>query len=469
MRMLRGSTRFLLALAAVALLVATIAGCAAKDDPVKAQVGSCLEARGKGGKTGDDFHIVDCNAPEAAYKVISKGKRCTDVTNGSLEVGRRKSRRELCLTLNAKEGDCFYQEISFPTGKATKVACGPEATFRITKVAAGVADASVCGKDVPNWTKTPDVLPRAIVYRDPALTVCADTPSGPSKSSAAPATSVPAVTPDEQPDDTVGAPVIDASRVTDAALCIKGGAPAAITKDTPGHLIGAMRSALRSLHTVHVYGVTVEEIPKITSWRFTVRASRELGLVYEAESGEGKQLEKMSVVQLPGGKTYARGRFFFSAHPELKGKIDDQWFEVPEALLTAKAVDAHPDGPKGMFGMNIGYKAAIAAVAQGAIGWYPDQQAEWLLTSKRAEPASKVAARADDTQRYFKGCETVLIESGQLRLQLSASATPLPLQHDPRPGVSAGRFRWYGFNQKFDAVTAPKGAVTLASLVAGGG
>src|SRR5215204_4112512 len=53
-------------------------------------------------------------------------------------------------------------------------------------------------------------------------------------------TPAPAAATDTLPDDTTGAPVIDASRVTDEELCIKAGAPAAITKDTPGHLIGAM-------------------------------------------------------------------------------------------------------------------------------------------------------------------------------------------------------------------------------------
>jgi hypothetical protein len=269
------------------------------------------------------------------------------------------------------------------------------------------------------------------------------------------------------PDDTAGAPVIDASRVNDPQLCIKSGSSAAIAKDTPGHLIGAMRSALRSLDTVYVYGVTSTEIPKLKPWIFKAHASRELGLVYEAESGEGKSKETMSVVQPPGGKTYARGKFLFSAHPELNGKIGDQWFEVPEALLTVKAINAHPDGPKGVFGMDIGYKAAIAAFAQDAIGWYPDQQADWLLASKRQESAATEDAVADDTNRYFKGCRTVRISRGLIRVQVSASAVPLPLQYDPRPGASSGRFRWYDFNKKFDRVTAPKGAVTLASLVAG--
>lgn len=162
---------------ACALLIVVAAGCAAADDPSNAQVGSCLEALGKGGKTvQNDFRIVACTTSQAAYKVIKKASSCDDSTNGYVQVGTRRSRSQLCLTLNAKKGDCFYQEVGFPTGKVSKVTCGASATYRVTKVSDGSADASVCGKDVPNWTKTPDELPHAIVYRSPPLTLCADRP-----------------------------------------------------------------------------------------------------------------------------------------------------------------------------------------------------------------------------------------------------------------------------------------------------
>lgn len=175
--LVRGLTTRLTMGLACALLLTVTAGCAAEDDPSRATVGSCLEAQGKGGKTvRDDFRLVPCTSPRAAYKMIEKNDQCGDSTNGYLEIGTRRSRTRLCLTLNAQEGDCFYQEIGFPTGRASKVSCGPSATYRVTKVSDGTADASVCGKDVPNWTKTPDVLPRAIVYRHPPLTLCADRP-----------------------------------------------------------------------------------------------------------------------------------------------------------------------------------------------------------------------------------------------------------------------------------------------------
>jgi hypothetical protein len=169
---------------------------------------------------------------------------------------------------------------------------------------------------------------------------------------------------------------IDASRVADVELCVKPGQkPDAMANQPPGEIVGAMRSALRSTRSVYVNGIMKTEIPKIDSFLFQVRASREKGLVFEADDGEKQNTERVSIVQLPGGKTYASGKYLFSAHPELKGKIRDDWFEVPESLLTASAGDAHPDGPQGIFGMDIGYKAAVAAWVQQALGWYPDEQA----------------------------------------------------------------------------------------------
>jgi hypothetical protein len=282
------------------------------------------------------------------------------------------------------------------------------------------------------------------------------------------ATAAPAVEPSaavEEP--VVDAPVIDASRATDAKLCIKAGKPAAISNETPQRLIGAMRSALRSLHSSQVYGATIMDIPEIKGWMFKVRASRELGLVYEAESSDPKKPAKIGVVQPPGGKTYARGAFLFSAHRDLPKTIGDQWFEVPEALLTADAGNAHPDGPKGVFGLNIGYKAAIAEFVQDALGWYPDKQADWVLASKHRVSVTKEPSSVDDTHRYFTGCQAVLLSQGLLKVRLSASDMPLPLEYDPRPGASAGHFRWWAFNKTFDKVKAPKDAVPLASLVAG--
>jgi hypothetical protein len=263
-------------------------------------------------------------------------------------------------------------------------------------------------------------------------------------------------------------PRIDASLVTDRKLCLKTGQqPNAIIEEPPGHIVGAMRAALRSVRSIHAYGVTMMEIPEIKGWGFEVRASREAGLSYEAKSTDE---DSISIVQVPSGKTYARGRFLFSAHADLASSSGDQWFEVPEALLTADPGDAHPEGPQGVFGMDIGYKAAIASFVQAAISWYPDRQAEWLLTQskqrKSSTPASTKEMSTIEKHRYFAGCQSVLIQRRGIDTQLSATGMPLPLQQDPKPGIIAGRFRWGRYNERLRQQKPPPEAVTLASLVA---
>jgi hypothetical protein len=297
-------------------------------------------------------------------------------------------------------------------------------------------------------------------------------PASPSPIATAPPSAVPGAESTQTEPEPVYEPVIDASRVSDKSLCVEPGkAPDAITKESPRQLLRAMRSALRSVRTTHVYGIAKMEIPEISSWRFEVRASREFGLVYEAARADQKKPGKISIVQLPDGKTYARGRFMFSAHPDLHERIGDRWFEVPEPLLTADAGDAHPEGPQGLFELDIGYKAAIARFAQEAISWYPERQAEWLFESltriRPGTPASKELLPIDDAHRHFAGCQSLVINQGKMRLQLSASDKLLPLQRDPMAGLIAGRFRWGEYNEAFQKPTAPKGAVTLASLVAG--
>ncbi|KAB2340541.1 LppU/SCO3897 family protein [Actinomadura rudentiformis] len=137
------------------------------------QPGDCLEAKERGGKTGkaSEFRIVSCTEPSAAYKVALMGGRlgCDSNTYGSTSTGRTS--RELCLTLNAKVGDCFYQEVGFPTGKVTKVQCGPLATYRVTAVVPGKADHAVCGPDI-NPLESDPTRPLALVYPKPPLTIC---------------------------------------------------------------------------------------------------------------------------------------------------------------------------------------------------------------------------------------------------------------------------------------------------------
>ena len=139
--------------------------------------GDCLEAKGRGGDTGDvrDFSIVSCGAPTAAYKVAKAG-HSIDCNYPYVEMSdspryfRNSSR--WCLALNAKVGDCFYQEVGFPTGKATKVVCGSSASYRVTAVVPGRADHAVCGPNVDPLNRYVFANPLALAYSSPALTIC---------------------------------------------------------------------------------------------------------------------------------------------------------------------------------------------------------------------------------------------------------------------------------------------------------
>src|SRR6185295_17213039 len=104
-------------------------------------------------------------------------------------------------------------------------------------------------------------------------------------------------------------------------LCKQGRAPNAISNEEPARLLAAMRSGLRSLRSVYVRGVEKREIPKIKSWNFEVRASRRTGLFYQAESSDGSVVR---VLQVPGRKTYASGKFLFVTDPALSDKVGDE-------------------------------------------------------------------------------------------------------------------------------------------------
>jgi hypothetical protein len=165
-----------MAMAAVAsLLMMAAAVVTGFGFPDPAQPGDCLEPKQRGGKTGgmSEFRIVSCTAPKAAYKVAIVGGRvgCDDNTYGYTYNSGRSRGRAMCLILNAKAGDCFYQEIGFPTGKAAKVACGPSATYRVVAVVPGRADHTACGPDIDPLNHDP-TRPLALAYPQPPLTIC---------------------------------------------------------------------------------------------------------------------------------------------------------------------------------------------------------------------------------------------------------------------------------------------------------
>jgi hypothetical protein len=134
----------------------------------RTKAGVCVKVSSLADENVDVTHL-DCGSPEAAYKVAvtldNSDAECpgedydrvieTGVGDGSA----------LCLMLNAKEGDCFQNLISFSKG-AERVDCGSSsAEFKVVKVVDGQANASVC--------PTGDtVLPT--VYPEPPNTICLD-------------------------------------------------------------------------------------------------------------------------------------------------------------------------------------------------------------------------------------------------------------------------------------------------------
>jgi hypothetical protein len=97
---------------------------------------------------------------------LGRSGRCPGVNYGYVS-----KRVKLCLTFNAKVGDCLRQEIGFPTGKAVKVACGSSATYRGARVVPGVADEALCGRGA---VRNDLDRPPAMVYPEPPLTICTD-------------------------------------------------------------------------------------------------------------------------------------------------------------------------------------------------------------------------------------------------------------------------------------------------------
>ena len=134
--------------------------------PSGADPGECIKIV-SAGVSNAKVEKVDCGSSEAAFKVTSNldssADSCPDgdYAEYSDRGGRRSNGYKLCLMLNAAEGDCFKQEGSIVAAKTTKVTCGPEATYKVSRVVAGRADENECkGGETPS------------VYSQPATTVC---------------------------------------------------------------------------------------------------------------------------------------------------------------------------------------------------------------------------------------------------------------------------------------------------------
>jgi hypothetical protein len=127
------------------------------------EVGDCIKVNNA---ATADVEKIDCNDPAATYKVaVTKDETGADCPTPNdfyvsyTETGGKGSDLLLCLTLNAKEGDCF----NLGTTSDTKVACtDPKANAKVSKILTGTADPAGCPEGPDN----------AYVYPEPKLVQC---------------------------------------------------------------------------------------------------------------------------------------------------------------------------------------------------------------------------------------------------------------------------------------------------------
>ena len=136
-----------------------------KSAPASANPGDCINIV-SASIVDPKIEKVDCGSTDAAYKVAlnldSASDKCPEGDYGSYsESGRRSSGFTLCLMLNAAEGDCFKTEGNFVSGKTTKVTCGADASYKVSKIVTGSVDKAACGSDG-----------NELVYSQPATTIC---------------------------------------------------------------------------------------------------------------------------------------------------------------------------------------------------------------------------------------------------------------------------------------------------------
>ncbi|HEX7306475.1 LppU/SCO3897 family protein [Lentzea sp.] len=139
--------------AALALL---LSGCSGFTD--QAGVGECAK-QSDVNDTAVDMVEVDCSSPEAVYRVSSRERRTMCPTGDYLTESSGRTRgtgkTRYCYVLEVKEGDCLKAVNQY----FERVECGA-GTRRVTKVAEGESDRSLCAGDD---SKT---------YSQPVKTIC---------------------------------------------------------------------------------------------------------------------------------------------------------------------------------------------------------------------------------------------------------------------------------------------------------
>jgi len=131
-----------------------------------AAVGDCIKVN-NASATNADVEKIDCNTKEAVYKVAVTKDDSAATCPGGAESNYVSYTEEgsllLCLTLNAKEGECFESTAS----DDKRVECSAAtASFKVAKVITGQDDPAGCGEGADD----------AITYPEPKLTLCLAAP-----------------------------------------------------------------------------------------------------------------------------------------------------------------------------------------------------------------------------------------------------------------------------------------------------
>jgi hypothetical protein len=127
---------------------------------IDAKVGDCIKVNAAGANDAD-VETIDCDDDAAVYKVgIRENRKDGDCPGENYVKYSEQDNLLLCLTLNARQGDCFHESEE----QDSRVRCdSPDASYEVGGIYEGAEDAARCGeRDAPN----------ALTYPRPPLTIC---------------------------------------------------------------------------------------------------------------------------------------------------------------------------------------------------------------------------------------------------------------------------------------------------------
>lgn len=137
--------------------------------PSSANVGDCIKVNSVS-VTDADVEKVECTDPAASYKVAAtfddSSAECPGGTDSDYVSYTESGKGDLtlCLTLNAKEGECFKNGDA-----AEKVGCSEaNADVKVAKILTGTTDESGC----------PEETVAFLAYPEPKMVLCLSDPAG---------------------------------------------------------------------------------------------------------------------------------------------------------------------------------------------------------------------------------------------------------------------------------------------------